>query len=223
MGADFIDYIIADQIVLPFDQQPFYAEKRSSICRTAIRSTTRRSRCRRSAPSRRKPGLPDDGFVFCCFNNSYKITRHRVRRLDAVAAQASKGACCGCRRRTIPRERNLRREARRAASIRRAWCLPARASLAEHLARQRLADLFLDTLPYNAHTTASDALWARAAGADLRGRHLCRAGGREPAARGRPAGAGDRQSRTNTRRSRCGWRTIATACCRSAASWPRTG
>ena len=110
-------------------------------------------------PSRAEAGLPENAFVFCCFNNSYKIT-------PPVFASG-----CGCSR-AVPGsvlwllEDNAAREAQPAAGRAARGVAPARLVFAarlppaEHLARHRLADLFLDTLPYNAHTTASDALWA---------------------------------------------------------------
>jgi predicted O-linked N-acetylglucosamine transferase (SPINDLY family) len=105
-------------------------------------------------------GLPDDGFVFCSFNNTYKFTREIfdiwMRLLKAVEKSVL----------WLPMTndaavRNLRREAEaRGVSASRLIFAPFVASADEHLARLKLADLFLDTLPYNAHSTASDALWA---------------------------------------------------------------
>src|SRR5262249_34483429 len=110
-------------------------------------------------PSRSECGLPPDGFVFCCFNNSFKVTPEMfdvwMRLLNAVPEsvlwllQANRFVL-----------ENLQREARsRGVSPARIVFEPRR-PLAEHLARYRLADLFLDTFPYTAHTTGSDALWA---------------------------------------------------------------
>ncbi|WP_345769611.1 hypothetical protein [Azospirillum brasilense] len=109
-------------------------------------------------PSRADCGLPEDGFVFCCFNSPYKLTPALfdvwARLLRAVPGSvlwlyAGNPLVAG----------NLRREAvARGVAPERLVFAPPR-PLAEHLARHRRADLFLDTLPYNAHTTASDALW----------------------------------------------------------------
>ena len=98
--------------------------------------------------------------MFCCFNNNYKITPADVRRLDAAAARRSPGSVLWLLRDNDGAEAQPAREATGARRRSGAAGLRGRAPLAEHLARHRLADLFLDTLPYNAHTTASDALWA---------------------------------------------------------------
>jgi protein O-GlcNAc transferase len=157
MGTNLIDYVIADRTVLPFDQQPFYAESIVHLPDCYQVNDSRREIAAR-APSRREAGLPDEGFVFCCFNNNYKITPPVfdvwMRLLAAVG-----GSVLWLLQDNRDAEANLRRE----AAVR--GIDPARLVFAprlepeEHLARHRLADLFLDTLPYNAHTTASDALW----------------------------------------------------------------
>jgi predicted O-linked N-acetylglucosamine transferase (SPINDLY family) len=157
-GADFIDYVIADPIVLPFDQQPYYTERivhlpdtyQVNDCKRAIPS---------SAPTREACGLPEDAFVFCCFNNNYKITQEIFEVWMRLLA-ANPGSVLWLYRSNEDVERNLREVLRRggvdSARLLFAEPLPYRAHLARHLQ----ADLFLDTLPYNAHTTASDALWA---------------------------------------------------------------
>jgi predicted O-linked N-acetylglucosamine transferase (SPINDLY family) len=110
-------------------------------------------------PSRQEAGLPPTGFVFCCFNNNYKITAPLfdvwMRLLGAVP-----GSVLWLLRDNVGAERNLHREAQMRGIDPERLVFAGRSDLAEHLARHRLADLFLDTLPYNAHTTASDALWA---------------------------------------------------------------
>lgn len=158
VGGDFIDYVIADRIVLPPDQQAFFSEKVVYLpdC-YHVRDCTQT--IAPSIPARSAVGLPEDGFVFCCFNNSWKINSPIfdiwMRLLDAVAGSvlwlfsASELALS-----------NLRKEAAvRGVDPHRLVFAPRR-ELPDHLARLTLADLFLDTLPYNAHTTASDALWA---------------------------------------------------------------
>jgi len=103
--------------------------------------------------------LPKDGFVFCCFNNNFKITPHTfdgwMRILKAVEGSVlwllEDNATAGV---------NLRKEAQARGLSSNRLIFAKRMMLPEHLARHKLADLFLDTLPYNAHTTASDALWA---------------------------------------------------------------
>jgi len=103
--------------------------------------------------------LPPSGFVFCCFNNNYKITTPVfdvwMRLLKAVPESV-----LWLLRDNDGAEANLRREAQARGVDPERLIFAGRSNLAEHLARHQLADLFLDTLPYNAHTTGSDALWA---------------------------------------------------------------
>jgi protein O-GlcNAc transferase len=159
MGADFIDYVIADKIVLPFDEQPHYTEKIVHLPECfQVNDSQRRIGSR--TPSRQELGLPESGFVFCCFNNNYKITAAFfdvwMRLLKTV-----NGSVLWLRRDNESAEKNLRREANaRGINAARLVFASRAPSMEDHLARHRLADLFLDTLPYNAHTTASDALWA---------------------------------------------------------------
>ena len=158
MGADYIDYIIADPIVAPAEQQPFYAEKIVQLPHCYQPNDTKRQISDR-IPSRRDCGLPEDGLVFCCFNGSFKITPDFFEiwmRLLGAVPQSVLWLLA-----TDPVvENNLRREAQaRGMEAHRLVFAEPQAPPA-HLARQRLADLFLDTLPVGAHTTASDALWA---------------------------------------------------------------
>jgi predicted O-linked N-acetylglucosamine transferase (SPINDLY family) len=158
MGADFIDYVIADKIVLPFDQQPFYAEKIVHLPDSYQVNDSRRHVADR-IPLRSEVGLPEDALVFCCFNNSWKINGAIfdiwMRLLRAVA-----GSVLWLYKINDFAAANLRKEAQaRGVDPARIVFAPP-VDLPDHLARLKLADLFLDTLPYNAHTTASDALWA---------------------------------------------------------------
>jgi protein O-GlcNAc transferase len=158
MGADFIDYIIVDRFVAPPDQQPFYTERLVHLPNCYQPSDTTRE-IAEPAPSRVECGLPEAGFVFCCFNNSYKITPDFfdiwMRLLHAVP-----GSVLWLVESNALVKDNLRREAasRGVAAGRLVFALPV--PLPEYLARLGLADLFLDTLPYNAGATANDALWA---------------------------------------------------------------
>ena len=158
-GTDFIDYIIADAIVLPFDQQPYYTEHIVHLP-DCYQVNDRKRMIASRTPTREEFSLPAQGIVFCCFNNAWKITPLIfdvwMRLLRKVA-----GSVLWLRRDSEHAEQNLCKEAA-ARGID-----PARLVFADplphhsdHLARHCLADLFLDTLPYNAHTTASDALWA---------------------------------------------------------------
>ena len=155
LAADFIDYVLADRIVLPDDQQPFFREKIAHLpdCYQANDAT----RILLPAPSRAEAGLPQDSFVFCCFNNSWKITAPVfdiwMRLLDKVENSVL-WLLDGLH---AP---NLRETARSRGIDPARLIFAPRLAPDQHLARHQLADLFLDTLPYNAHTSCSDALWA---------------------------------------------------------------
>jgi protein O-GlcNAc transferase len=157
MGAAFIDYIIADPIVAPFEEQPFYAERIVHLA-DCYQVNDRKRRIAEPTPSRAECGLPERGFVFCSFNNSLKITPRFfdvwMRLLKAVP-----GSVLWLLRDNPWAEANLRNEALQRGVPSERLVFAPRTTLPDHLARQRLADLFLDTLPCNAHTTASDALW----------------------------------------------------------------
>ncbi|MFN8983710.1 MAG: glycosyltransferase, partial [Alphaproteobacteria bacterium] len=158
VGADFLDYIIADATVLPLDQQRFYDEKIVHLPDSYQANDDRRV-IAPEAPSRIEAGLPANGFVYCCFNNAYKITPEVfaiwMRILNAVPGSVlwllANDAEAMDRLRPFAEAQGID-----PARLVFGRSMPS----AQHLARHRLADLFLDTLPYNAHTTASDALWA---------------------------------------------------------------
>lgn len=158
MGADYIDYILADRHVLPFDEQEFYTEKVVWLPDSYQVNDSKRIVAERT-PSRTACGLPPSAFVFCCFNNNYKVTPEVfdiwMRLLHGVA-----GSVLWLLEDNATASANLRAEAVKRGIAADRLVFAARMELDEHLARHRLADLFLDTLPYNAHTTASDALWA---------------------------------------------------------------
>ncbi len=158
MGAPFIDYIVADRIVAPLEHQPFYTEKIVQLP-DCYQVNDRKRKIAGSAPARRDVGLPEHGFVFCCFNNDWKITpgifglwmRLLQKAGDGVLWLLEDNAAAAA---------NLKKEAEARGVAAERLIFAKRAPLPEHLARHRCADLFLDTLPCNAHTTASDALWA---------------------------------------------------------------
>ncbi|MGM4895285.1 O-linked N-acetylglucosamine transferase family protein [Tardiphaga sp. 839_C3_N1_4] len=158
LGAGFMDYILADQHVLPPEHRQFYSEKVAWLPNCYQANDDRREISTR-AFTRAEVGLPAQGFVFCCFNNAYKITLDVfdswMRILSAVD-----GSVLWLLEDSAAAVANLRREAELRGVDPARLIFAARMSPAEHLARHRCADLFLDTLPYNAHTTASDALWA---------------------------------------------------------------
>jgi len=154
-AAPFIDTLIADKIVAP-DAHAF-SEKLALLPDCFFPSDTDRKLGR--LPGRAEAGLPQDGFVFCCFNNSWKITEPVfsiwMRLLSSVP-----GSVLWLKQAGDKTKSNLRQAAKeRGVDAERLIFAPP-APLEVHLARHQLAGLFLDTLPYNAHATASDALWA---------------------------------------------------------------
>ena len=158
MGAEYIDYLIADPILIPKDQQHHYVEKIVYLPDSYQVNDFKRPIADKIVV-RAEYGLPEAGFVFCCFNNAYKITSD-IFGIWMRLLQAVKGSVLWLLEDNVSAIKNLRgeAEARGVAAERIVFAKPMEPS--EHLARNRLADLFLDTLPYNAHTTASDALWA---------------------------------------------------------------
>jgi predicted O-linked N-acetylglucosamine transferase (SPINDLY family) len=158
MAAPFIDYIVVDDFIVPPDQQPYFTEQLVYLPCCYQVNDSRRQIAER-APTRAECGLPDVGFVFCCFNSTYKITSW-VFDVWMQLLKEVPGSVLWLLDDNPCATANLRKEAE-------ARCIPGhrlvfapRLDPPEHLARHRLADLFLDTLPVNAHTTASDALWA---------------------------------------------------------------
>ncbi|MGE3775952.1 MAG: tetratricopeptide repeat protein [Pirellulaceae bacterium] len=157
MAAPFIDYVFVDDFVVPEDQQRFFTERLVQLPGCYYVNDSQRD-MGDDDPSRQACGLPEDGFVFCCFNNNAKITPQvfdvwmsvlREMRESVLWLLEGNDLSCG----------NLRREAALRGVDPDRLVFAPRLPPSRHLARHRLADLFLDTLPYNAHTTASDALW----------------------------------------------------------------
>jgi protein O-GlcNAc transferase len=157
MGTKYIDYLIADRIIVPDDKREFYSEK-IVYMPNSFQPNDRQRRIGTNAVTRAEAGLPQDGFVFCCFNNCYKITPAVFDSWMRILRQVN-GSVLWLVGEGAMSESNLRREAAaRGVGAERLVFAP-RVPPPEYLARLRLADLFLDTLPYNAGTTASDALW----------------------------------------------------------------
>jgi len=158
MGADFMDYILVDRFVVPPDQQRFFSE-RLFFLPTCYQVNDGKREVAEAAPSREACGLPDSGFVFCCFNNNYKITPGIFDVWMRLLAKVP-GSVFWLLKDNEGAERNLRHEAESRGVAADRLVFATRCGAPEHLARQKHADLFLDTFPYGAHTTASDALWA---------------------------------------------------------------
>jgi predicted O-linked N-acetylglucosamine transferase (SPINDLY family) len=157
-GAPYMDYILADATVIPEDHDAFYAERVVRIPGTYQINDNRRAIGQRT-PTRGECGLPQNAFVFCCFNNPQKITPE-IFDIWMRLLQATEGSVLWLITGIAKAAANLRLEAEKRGVAPERLIFAPKASVADHLARHRLADLCLDTLPYNAHTTASDALWA---------------------------------------------------------------
>ena len=152
------DYIFADNVVIPSEDAPYFTEK--IVCLPDSYLPSDRSRAISDRPFLREElDLPTRGFVFCCFNASYKITP-AIFDLWMNILRAVDGSVLWLRKHNDSVEGNLRREATNRGIDPDRLIFAGTLSMEEHLARHRCADLFLDTLPYGAHTTASDALWA---------------------------------------------------------------
>jgi protein O-GlcNAc transferase len=158
MGAPYIDYIIADSMVVPRDQFDFFSEKVVWLPDSFMVNDSRR-RVAKAAPARSECGLPEKAFVFCCFNNAFKIAPD-IFKIWMRILKATPKSVLWLSELGATASANLRREAEsNGVSSDRLIFATRTPSVADHLARLRQADLFLDTLPYNAHTTAADALW----------------------------------------------------------------
>ncbi len=158
MGAPYMDYLIADRIVVPPGQQAHYAESIAYLP-DCFQANDDRRPIGAIKPMRSAVGLPDSGFVYCCFNNGYKITPSVFECwLSLLQAVPDSVLWLFAEHPVVPR--NLREVTRRRGIDPQRLVFAERLPYADHLARMQLADLFLDTLPFNAGTTASDALWA---------------------------------------------------------------
>ena len=158
MGASYIDHIVADAIVIPPGQESHYAENVLRLPNSYQANDSRR-RVSGETQSREAAGLPPGAFVYCCFNNPCKITPDAFAVWMRLLDRARDSVIWLMGGETMAVE-NLRREARERGVDPRRLVFAAPVENSRHLARLRLADLFLDTFHYGAHTTASDALWA---------------------------------------------------------------
>jgi predicted O-linked N-acetylglucosamine transferase (SPINDLY family) len=158
MGVPFIDYIIADRLIIPEGNRQFYSEQVAYLPHTYLPTDSKRPIADRT-PSRLEAGLPESGFVFVCNNNAHKIGPE-IFHIWMRLLKAVDGSVLWLSALSPATRINLRREASACGvAPRRLVFAPKIPKIEDHLARLRLGDLFLDTLPYNAHATASDALW----------------------------------------------------------------
>ena len=158
VGAGFLDYVLADRVVLPEADEASFSEKAVRLP-GSYQANDRKREVAERVPARTELGLPESGFVFCCFNNSYKIAPRMfdvwMRLLDRVP-----GSVLWMLADNESAARNLREEARARGVAPDRIVFATRVPAPEYRARCRLADLCLDTLPYNGHGTTGDMLWA---------------------------------------------------------------
>jgi protein O-GlcNAc transferase len=158
MGADFIDYVIADEIVLPFDCQPFFTEKIVHLPDCFMVSDDHVA-ATSHVPARSEEGLPAEGFVFSSLNGSYKV-REPIFAAWMNLLRSVEGSVLWLLASNEQCVASLRKAAQQRGVDPGRLVFATRTGLAEHVSRQRLADLFLDTAPYNAGATAMATLWA---------------------------------------------------------------
>jgi protein O-GlcNAc transferase len=158
MGAPYLDVIVADADTIPPGDEGAYTER---VVRLAgsYQPNDRQRAIADGVVTRARQGLPADAMVFACFNNTYKILPETFASWMRIL-QAVEGSVLWLLQDNSAATQNLRAAAMQAGIDANRLHFAPRIRLDEHLARHRAADLFLDTLPYNAHTTASDALWA---------------------------------------------------------------
>jgi protein O-GlcNAc transferase len=158
MGAGCMDYIIADPVLIPEDMRAFYSEKVAYLP-NSYQPNDRKRRISERIFTREELGLPASAFVFCCFNQNFKMSPDVFAGWMRILKQAP-GSVLWLLANSKAVSKNLREAAELHGVDADRLIFASRLPLDEHLARHRAADLFLDTLPYKAHTTASDALWA---------------------------------------------------------------
>lgn len=168
MGVDYMDYLIADNVVIPKTSYQYYNEKIISLPHSYQINDSKRPELKRTI-TRKECGLPEGAFVFCCFNNIYKITPETFQRWMRVLKRVPNSVMWFYFNYPEGPE-NLKREAQALGIDASRLIFSPYIKMAEHIERNVLADLFLDSLPYNAHTTASDALWANVPVLTLQGK-----------------------------------------------------
>ena len=158
LGADFIDYMIADPVLVPEEHRLSYSEKIIYLPHTYQPTDDMRT-IAKTTTTRTELGLPEDAFVFCCFNNNYKISRREFDIWMQLLSKVDDSVLWLIKPNKWARQ-NLCNEAEKRGVASTRLVFANKLPQSEHLARHKHADLFVDTFNYNAHTTASDALWA---------------------------------------------------------------
>lgn len=157
LGADYMDYLLADEVLVPCELRQHYAEKIAYL--PSYQANDSRRAVSGRTFTRAELGLPASGFVFCCLNANYKITPETFGCWMRILASAPNSVMLLLADSPAARQ-NLRQHAISCGVDPSRLVFAGRVPYADYLARYRLADLFLDTLPYNAGASASDALWA---------------------------------------------------------------
>jgi predicted O-linked N-acetylglucosamine transferase (SPINDLY family) len=155
MAADYMDYIIADYNLIPVKSQKFYSEKIIYLP-DSYQVNDRKRIISKKKFTKSELGLPEDGFIFCCFNNNYKITPHTFDSWMRILNTVERSVLWLFQDNEWAVD-NLKKEAQKRGVDENRLVFAKKFPLDEHLVRHSQADLFLDTFPYNAHTTASDA------------------------------------------------------------------
>jgi predicted O-linked N-acetylglucosamine transferase (SPINDLY family) len=158
LGAGYIDYILADRFVIPPDERQYYTEHVVYLP-YSYQVNDRMRPAAQAIPSRTQSCLPEKAFVFCNFNSGYKLTPAIFAAWMRILTQAD-GSVLWLLESNETFAGNIKRAAERHGVAADRIIFAPRVPMEQHSARLKLADLFLDSLPYNAHTTASDALWA---------------------------------------------------------------
>ena len=157
-GTDFIEYIIADKILIPKENQKYYSEKIIYVPDTyQVRDSSQK--ISKKEFTRNELGLPKKGIVLCCFNQSYKITP-KVFKIWIRLLKNIKGSVLWLLEDNPTATKNLKNEAELRGVKSERIIFAKRLPQPDHLARHKVAGLFIDTFPYTAHTTCSDALWS---------------------------------------------------------------
>jgi predicted O-linked N-acetylglucosamine transferase (SPINDLY family) len=158
IGNSFMDYIVADKIVIPKKNQNYFSEKIIYLPNSyQVNDNTKEISGKKF--ERKDFNLPNNCFVFCCFNNSYKINPI-IFNVWMNILKKTKNSILWLLEENFLNKKNILKEAKNLGVLEDRIIFADKIKNAEHLARHKLADLFLDTLPCNAHTTASDALWS---------------------------------------------------------------
>ena len=156
MGAEYYDYLLADKVIIPNGSDHFYTEKIAYLPSYQVNDRKRSISNRQF--TRQELGLPENGFVFCCFNSNFKILPTTIDSWIRILEAVENSVLFLCADNEWSKT-NLINEAKLRGIDSSKLIFGERIPNEEYLARYRVCDLFLDTFPYNAHTTASDALW----------------------------------------------------------------